>query len=115
MSKTGRSPETGKVLTANRLGDGAVVFLANNGRWMEAIDAAVVAFEPLSAEALARRGKDAEGLNLVTDSYLIDVERQDGRVRPLHIRERIRTLGPTVRGDLGKQAEGTGGGFGAAA
>jgi hypothetical protein len=108
-------PETGKVLTANRLGDGAVVFLTHNGRWVEAIDAAVVALEPLSADALAKRGLDAEALNLVTGSYLVEVERRDGRVRPLHIRERIRTLGPTVRGDLGKQAEGTGGGFGAAA
>ena len=105
--------ETGKVLTANRLADGAVVFLTHTAQWSEAIDAAVVALEPQSASALAERGKQAEALNVVTDSYLVEVERRDGRVRPLHIRERIRTLGPTVRDDLGKQAEGKGGGFAA--
>jgi hypothetical protein len=41
----------------------------------------------------------------------LEVERRTGRVRALHIRERIRTLGPSVRSDLGKQAEGSGGGF----
>lgn len=105
--------EIGKVLTANRLADGVVVFLAPDGRWSEAIDGAVVALEPQAAAALAERGKRAEALNLVTDSYLVEVERRHGRVRPLHIRERIRTLGPTVRPDVGKQAEGCGGGFGA--
>ena len=41
-------------------------------------------------------GKAAEAANHVTGSYVIDVERSDGRVSPLHIRERIRALGPTV-------------------
>ena len=42
-----------------------------------------------------------------------DAVREDGRIRASHIRERMRTLGPTVRLDLGKQADGTGGGFAA--
>jgi hypothetical protein len=42
---------------------------------------------------------------------LFDAERVDGKIRALHMRERIRTLGPTVRLDLGKQAEGTSGAF----
>ena len=50
---------------------------------------------------------------MVTGGYLFDAERRDGRIRASHIRERIRTLGPTVRPDLGKQAEGTGGAFAA--
>jgi hypothetical protein len=105
--------ERGKTLTANRLGDGAVVFLTRSGVWSEAIDEAAVALEPESQAALVQRGKEAEVRNLVTGAYLFDVERRQGRVRPLHIRERIRTLGPTVRLDLGKQAEGTGGAFAA--
>jgi len=35
----------------------------------------------------------------------------NGKIRADHIRERIRTLGPSVRLDLGKQAEGTAGAF----
>jgi len=49
----------------------------------------------------------------VTGTYLFDAERRDGHVFASHIKERIRSLGPTVRVDLGKQAEGKGGHFAA--
>jgi hypothetical protein len=88
--------ETGKVATANRLSDGAVVFLAEQGQWSEEIDSAMVAVE---SAGLTEAAKRAEAVNHVTGSYLIDVERRDGRVHPQHIRERIRALGPTVNDD----------------
>mgnify|MGYP006175289209 CR=1 FL=1 len=88
--------DTGKVATANRLSDGAVVFLTPAAVWSTDIDSAVVAVEPQAAAALGERGRQAEAANHVTGSYVIDVERRDGRVVPLHIRERIRALGPTV-------------------
>jgi predicted NAD/FAD-binding protein len=88
--------DKGKVVTANRLSDGKVVFLTAAAVWSEDIDSAVVAVEPQAAAALSERGQQAEAANLVTGSYLIDAERRDGRVRPVHIRERIRALGPTV-------------------
>ncbi len=103
--------DTGKVLTANRLADGVVVFLTRSGRWSERIDEAAVALEPGSAAALEARGEEGVRSNLITGPYLFEAERRDGRVRALHIRERIRALGPSVRADLGKQAEGLGGGF----
>ena len=105
--------ETGKALTGNRLYDGEVVFLTRTGAWSETIDDAVIALEPQSQAALERRADEAVARNIVTDAYLFDVERKDGRVRALHIRERIRTLGPSVREDLGKQSLGNGGGFAA--
>jgi Protein of unknown function (DUF2849) len=106
--------EKGQIITANRLRDGIAVFLTRAGQWSEQIDDAVLALEPKAAAALEARAKDDEKATLVTGSYLIDAERRDGRVRAAHIRERMRTLGPTVRLDHGKQAEGTGGGFAAA-
>jgi hypothetical protein len=105
------SAEHGKVLTANRLADGDVVFLTRSGSWSLNIDEAALALEPDAANALEARGNEAVQGNHVTGPYLFDAERRDGRVRALHIRERIRALGPTVRLDLGKQAEGTGGAF----
>jgi hypothetical protein len=105
--------ERGQVLTANRLTDGEVVFLTRAGEWSSAIDDAALALEPDAAKALEARGVEAMKTNVVTGSYLFAAERHGGRVRASHIRERIRTLGPTVREDLGKQAEGTGGGFAA--
>ena len=100
-----------QVASANRLTDGVVVFLTRSGQWSERIDDAAVALEPGSAAALEARGEEAVKANLITGPYLFEAERRDGRVRALHIRERIRTLGPSVRTDLGKQADGLGGGF----
>lgn len=107
------TPEKGQLITANRLRDGIAVFLTRSGDWSEIIDDAALALEPAAAAALEARAKEDETKTLVTGSYLIDAERLDGRVRASHIRERMRALGPTVRTDLGKQAEGKGAGFAA--
>ncbi|WP_374332734.1 DUF2849 domain-containing protein [Aestuariivirga sp.] len=105
------TPEKGQLVTANRLRDGIAVFLTRGGEWSEVIDDAVLALEPQAAAALEARAREDERKTIVTGSYLIDAERLDGRVRAGHIRERMRALGPTVRLDLGKQAEGKGAGF----
>jgi hypothetical protein len=105
--------EKGQIVTANRLRDGIAVFLTRAGQWSERIDDAALALEPQAAAALEARARQDEKATLVTGSYLIDADRRDGRVRASHIRERMRSLGPTVRLDLGKQAEGQGGGFAA--
>lgn len=103
--------ERGQVMTANRLRDGEVVFLTRSGEWNEKIDEAVLALEPQATAALEARAKEDVKATHVTGPYLFYAERLDGKIRALHMRERIRTLGPTVRLDLGKQAEGTAGAF----
>ena len=105
--------EKGQIVTANRLRDGIAVFLNRSGLWSEKIDEATLALEPQAAAALEARAKDDEKATVVTGAYLIDAERREGLIRAAHIRERMRTLGPTVRTDLGKQAEGTAGAFAA--
>jgi Protein of unknown function (DUF2849) len=105
--------EKGQIMTANRLRDGEVVFLTRAGVWDEKINEAVLAQEPLAIAALEKRAAADVLENLVTGQYLFDAERVDGKIRATHIRERIRTLGPTVRLDLGKQSEGTAGSFAA--
>jgi hypothetical protein len=105
--------EKGQVMTANRLRDGDVVFLTRSGDWSEKIDDAVLAQEPLAIAALEQRAAEAVKATKVTGTYLFEAERVDGKIRASHIRERIRTLGPTVRMDLGKQAEGKAGAFAA--
>lgn len=96
--------EIGQTLTANLLRDGSVVFLGRTGNWSVIVDQAAVALEPDAVAALEQRGREAEAANIVTGAYLVEVARQDGIVTPLHIRERIRARGPTVRPDLGVQA-----------
>ena len=105
--------EKGQVMTANRLRDGDAVFLTRSGVWSEKIDDAVLALEPLAVTALEARAADDVKATLVTGQYLIKAERVDGKIRAVEIRERMRTTGPTVRLDLGKQADGTAGAFAA--
>lgn len=107
------TPEKGQLVTANRLRDGIAVFMTKSGAWSEEIDEAVLALEPAAAAALEARAREDERKTLVTGSYLVDAERLNGRLRAAHIRERMRALGPTVRLDLGKQAEGKGAAFAA--
>jgi Protein of unknown function (DUF2849) len=105
--------EKGQVMTANRLRDGDAVFLTRAGVWSEKIDDAALALEPQATSALEARADNDVKATLVTGPYLIKAERVDGKIRAVEIRERMRTLGPTVRMDLGKQADGTAGAFAA--
>lgn len=92
-----------KILTANRLSDGEVVWFAN-GQWVETIAQAEIAEDKVAESALEAAGARGLADNLVVDVALIDVEIVDGAIHPLRLRERIRAAGPTNRNDLGKQA-----------
>jgi hypothetical protein len=99
---------TASVMTANRLVDGEVVFLAARG-WVEEIDRATLATTEEQAKALDALGRQAVAVNEVVDAYLVEIVEEGGRLRPLKLREYLRTLGPSVRTDLGKQARNAGG------
>ena len=94
---------TPQVMTANRLADGTVVFLGARG-WVEGLGAATVAATPQQANALDALGRQGMAVNEVVDAYLIEVANEEGTTRPVKLREHLRTLGPSVRPDLGKQA-----------
>ena len=49
---------------------------------------------------LAQRRAREEGAQNVFAAYVIDGVKTDEGVRPAHIKDRIRALGPTVRPDL---------------
>jgi len=93
-----------QVLTANRLVEGDVVFWGAGG-WQMVIDQAVIVESEEAARLLERAGQGTVEANIVVEPYLIDVTRQSDRIVPVHYRERIRAAGPTVRADLGKQAQ----------
>jgi hypothetical protein len=83
-----------KILTGNDLKSGDVVWWDGAGwsRYVNsAADAGAEADLILARESAARR---------VNAAYLIDGERTGAGVRPTHIKDRIRALGPTVRLDL---------------
>ena len=100
-----------QVVIANRLSDGLVVFLAAEpgsrvGEWKPRLEEASLALDDARAEALLAIGlAEARDEHSVIDPYLIEVEQTASGLRPTRYREVIRCLGPTVRLDLGKQAE----------
>jgi hypothetical protein len=101
-----------QVVIASRLSDGRVVFLKEatirgSAEWVLELGAADIADSDGRATELLSVGEaDAIENQAIIDPYLIDVEDHDGEIRPTKFREVIRCLGPTIRLDLGKQAEG---------
>ncbi len=93
------------VFTANRLRDGESVWLGASGVWVEDINAARVLRNETERDASQALADQADADNIVVEPYAIDVSAQDGVVAPLKFREQIRAAGPTVRLDLGKQAQ----------
>jgi len=95
-----------KILTANRLRDGDVVYLTADGAWSDWLEDADLAEAPEAEAALLALGEEALDRRLVVDPYLMAVTRVDGGFGPISQREIIRARGPSVRLDLGKQASG---------
>ncbi len=81
------------VVTANRLGDGAVVYRSKLGVWTTRLDAAEVATNAPDAKKLLAAAV-AEDLEAV-GPYIAPVEINGGRIEPGNLRERIRVAGPT--------------------
>ena len=83
------------ILTGNDLATGDVIWWTGEG-WSihvnDAVDVGDKGAEIAHAESAARR---------VNEAYVIEGEKDgEGNIRPAHIKERIRALGPTVRLDL---------------
>ncbi len=91
-------------LTANRLDDGQVVYLATRGAWTHRIAEARIASAKDEAATLQSIAANAVAARLIVDPYLFEVDPRDGAPRPLGAREIIRARGPSVRPDLGYQA-----------
>lgn len=93
-----------QVVTANRLVEGDVVYLTEDGQWSERLDDGCLADNEQKADALMETAEQAVAAQLVVAPYAIDVIAEDGAVRASRYREHIRASGPTIRTDLGKQA-----------
>jgi len=94
-----------KVLTANRLGDGVVVYIGAGETWAEDLAAAEVVTDDAGEARLKAAADAAIKARLVVGAYLMPVAIENERVLPVSVRERIRAAGPSNRTDLGKQAD----------
>jgi hypothetical protein len=83
------------VVTANRVGDGAVVYRRADGGWTTRIDDAAIATNAPGARALIEAAA-ADDLRAV-GPYVAPVKlAPGGHVRPGNLRELIRLGGPTI-------------------
>ncbi len=84
-----------QVITANRLTDGAAVYLTPSGGWSTRVADAHAASDPETLGAIKARGDAAVADRLVVGVYAIPLA-ADPAAGPARLRERIRATGPTV-------------------
>jgi hypothetical protein len=100
-----KRPPLPVILVANDLLEGDVVFAAADG-WTRDPRQASVARDDAQARALESFAAGESRLARIVDPYLVDVTlNAEGLPVPRHYREVLRTLGPSNRLDLGKQAD----------
>ena len=92
-----------KVITANHLLEGDVIYYRGDGTWSRDLNEAIVAGSEEQGETLLVEASSRP--EEVVGPYLADVELQDdGVILPTHFREAFRTRGPSNYFH-GKQAE----------
>ncbi len=91
------------VVTANRLRDGRVVWLAEGGRWAEHVaDARVFLGE--AVEAGLAEGVEGERTQAIVGAYAAEVSLGDAGPVPLRAREKFRADGPSASVSAGVAA-----------
>lgn len=93
---------TPKVLTANRLLEGDVIYYGTNGNWVLTHDDALFLEDEEQANRLLAEATKQAGF--LVGAYLSDAVLEDGKPVPTHFREDFRTRGPSNY-EHGKQAE----------
>lgn len=92
-----------QIVTANRLTDGAVIYLDRNGEWSLSIGDARVARDKEEAEGLlAHAQRPGQGVVAVA-VYLMEVREEGGEIVPVGVRETIRAQGPSALSDTSRQ------------
>jgi hypothetical protein len=86
-----------KVITANDLGDGLVVFLGSDGGWTHDIALARVVEDGPDLDDAVAYAKAQHDARVVVEPYPIDVTVTGGVPVPQRLREKIRAdRGPTI-------------------
>jgi hypothetical protein len=102
-----KRPQKAVIVSANALLDGVVVYYAGAAGWSPHLAEARVAATEEEIEALNAVRAAAEASGAVVEPEVLPVDTDAaGNIVPSHYREKIRALGPTVRTDLGPQAQG---------
>ncbi|MEO1657915.1 MAG: DUF2849 domain-containing protein [Pseudomonadota bacterium] len=99
--KKGKNTGT-KVITANHLFSGEVIYWTADGSWTEDLLSAVILEGDTALEALqAATADEARAVG----PYLMDVEADHAPSGRGRLREEIRDAGPTIHPQFGRQAQ----------
>ncbi len=96
-----------QAVTANRLTDGEAVYYAH-GSWIDDFSKAQIADGAEAANVLLAEAMPQDYEGYIVEPYLFEVieaTSDDSAYQPISVRETIRAKGPTIRMDLGKQAQ----------
>ncbi len=85
-----------KVICANRLADGIVVYAGRDGAWAERLSQAKIFADKAEAEAGRLVAQNDAKRNLVVEPVVVDVAEDASGLRAVTLREAIRALGPTI-------------------
>jgi hypothetical protein len=97
MVAKSKSTASLRLVTANSLTDGVVVFLGPDGQWTASIAESAAVATSAEAEHLLAIAKDSALRAEIVEPYIIEAERKDGVPVPERFRERIRVTGPTIQ------------------
>ena len=81
-----------KVISANRLGDGLVVYLKRDNGWSEYISDAQIYSDAAASDAALRKAHDAEEACIIVNPYLICIDENGAQYNPTKYRELIRAM-----------------------
>ncbi|MGH1351564.1 MAG: DUF2849 domain-containing protein [Methyloligellaceae bacterium] len=93
-----------KIVTANDLKNGLAVFLKADGSWTGDVNQSAVVTSDEDMDNLLKKGEEAEAANIVIGPYLVDIEQDGDKIKPVHLREYMRATGPSVREDIWNSA-----------
>ena len=85
-----------KVICANRLADGIVVYAGHDGSWPERISQAKIFASKTEAEAGLLVAQNDAKRNLVVEPVVVEVTEDASGLRAVTLREAIRARGPTI-------------------
>ncbi|MGH6822437.1 MAG: DUF2849 domain-containing protein [Methylocella sp.] len=85
-----------KVISANRLADGIVVYAGRDGSWFERLSQAKIFADKAAAEAGLLFAQNDAKHNLVVEPVVVEVTEDVSVLRAVTLREAIRARGPTI-------------------
>jgi len=101
MEKSGNTT-IGKLLTANDLRSGGVVFATAHGGWSPFISQALLPKNSEMSDELELFGQQSVDRQLVVEPFFIDIVFKNGAPCPVRLREQLRVNGPSVQSAFAK-------------